>query len=276
MALTALCAAMVALRVVPDRSQFFEYEHVSLSCEQQGNSSGWTIMRNRSVTMEDDCFTSGEKIIEGETSFDASWIDSGVYWCESAAGQRSGAVNITVTSGSVILQSPALPVKEGDDLTLQCSSKIPTNSSSSTLDFIPGFPVNHSADFYKNGLLIGSSSTGNMTIQRVSGSNEGFYKCNISGVGRSPNSWLSVRESGHPGRPSSPAANTQLPVVVCLVLIFLMSAMLIFLWRKYKGKFSRDVPYTDVTITPGVQLNRTTDVDAVPTFYSTLKLPGNV
>uniref|UniRef100_A0A3B3CMV0 Ig-like domain-containing protein n=1 Tax=Oryzias melastigma TaxID=30732 RepID=A0A3B3CMV0_ORYME len=64
--------------------------------------------------------------------------DSGVYWCESRGGGASSmVVNI---SGSVILQSPVLPVMEGHDLTLSCQSKTP--------------PSNPSAAFYKDGSLI--------------------------------------------------------------------------------------------------------------------------
>lgn len=49
------------------------------------------------------------------------------------------------------------------------------------------------SEFYKNELLIGRSSTGNMTIYRVSKCDEGLYKCNISGAGESPDSWMTVR-----------------------------------------------------------------------------------
>eukprot|EP00064_Thunnus_orientalis_P020778 superscaffoldBa00005910_g20926 len=82
------------------------------------------------------------------------------------------------TTGSVILESPALPVMERDDATLHCRNKTTSN-------FI--------ADFFKDGNLIRSSSAGNMTIHSVSKSNEGLYKFNISGAGESPESWLTVR-----------------------------------------------------------------------------------
>ncbi len=72
-----------------------------------------------------------------------------------------------------------VPVMEGNKVTLSCRNK--TTS--------PHLP----ADFYKDGLLMGSSSTGEMTIHSVSKSDEGLYKCNISDVGESPESWLAVR-----------------------------------------------------------------------------------
>ncbi len=83
------------------------------------------------------------------------------------------------SAGSVILESPALPVMEGHNVTLRCTNKKPS------------FKL--TADFYKDGVLIMSSFTGNMTIHSVSKSDEGLYKCSISGAGGSPVSWLNVR-----------------------------------------------------------------------------------
>ena len=82
------------------------------------------------------------------------------------------------SAGPVILESPALPAKEGEDVTLQCRNKTT--------------PSKFTTYFYKNGLLVGSSSTGQMVIHNVSKSDEGRYKCNISGAGESLESWLVV------------------------------------------------------------------------------------
>ncbi len=79
----------------------------------------------------------------------------------------------------MILESPVLPVREGTNVTLRCRKK----TTSSRLP----------ADFYKDGLLMGSSSTREMTIHNVSKSDEGLYKCRISDIGESPESWLAVR-----------------------------------------------------------------------------------
>ncbi|XP_076737188.1 uncharacterized protein LOC143412403 [Maylandia zebra] len=103
-------------------------------------------------------------------------------------------VNLTVTGGSVILQSPVLPVMEGDDVTLLCEEK---NS------------FNLPAAFYKDGSLIGNETTGHMTIQHVSRSDEGLYKCDISGHGESPSSWITVTDRPantilHPSSAPSP------------------------------------------------------------------------
>ncbi|KAG7218667.1 hypothetical protein INR49_019791 [Caranx melampygus] len=91
----------------------------------------------------------------------------------------SDAINITVTGGPVILESPARPVQEGEDATLRCR----TSDSN----------ANSTAGFYKDDLLIGTSSTGNITIRSVSKADEGLYKCDIGGVGESKSSWLTVR-----------------------------------------------------------------------------------
>ncbi|XP_051249544.1 low affinity immunoglobulin gamma Fc region receptor II-b-like isoform X3 [Dicentrarchus labrax] len=167
------------LRVLPNRSQFFHYETVSLSCGQQEE---WRVKRNTSKNINKDCFTSRNGTNESLCFIDDLYpSDSGVYWCESAEGECRDAVNITVTRGSVILESPVLPVMEGDDVTLRCTNRTPSASNLT--------------DFYKDGFLIRSSSTGNMTIHNVSQSDEGLYKCNISGVGESLESWLTVRVS---------------------------------------------------------------------------------
>uniref|UniRef100_A0AAQ6IBZ7 Immunoglobulin domain-containing protein n=1 Tax=Anabas testudineus TaxID=64144 RepID=A0AAQ6IBZ7_ANATE len=106
--------------------------------------------------------------------------DSGKYWCEAkGARTTSDSLNINITDGSVILDSPALQVMEEDNVTLHCGNK----TTSSVLI----------ADFYKDGVNIATGYDGYMTIRNVSKSDEGLYKCNIIGVGESAESWLAVR-----------------------------------------------------------------------------------
>lgn len=78
----------------------------------------------------------------------------------------------------MILESPVVPVTVGEDVTLRCRNK-----KSNLI----------SADFYKDGLHIGRSATGEMTIYSVSKSNKGLYRCNISVTEVSPESELTVR-----------------------------------------------------------------------------------
>lgn len=83
------------------------------------------------------------------------------------------------SAGSVILESPVHPVMEGEVVNLYCRNK--TTSS------------NFTAYFYKDNLLIGTSFEGEVTVQNVSKSHKGFYKCKIHGVGESSESWLAIK-----------------------------------------------------------------------------------
>lgn len=84
-----------SLSVFPSRIQFFRYESVTLICGEHGNSSEWRVVRNTSRHINEECAaTRGKCFID--TVYQS---DSGVYWCESGAGECSNAVNITVTGG---------------------------------------------------------------------------------------------------------------------------------------------------------------------------------
>ncbi|XP_030608825.1 Fc receptor-like protein 5 [Archocentrus centrarchus] len=173
------------LTVSPSSSQFFKGDFVSLSCEEDDSSAGWTLRRNTSTENRTKCDQWGKSANSSCTML-VYPSDSGVYWCESREGAISNMVNLTVSGGSVILQSPVLPVMEGDDVTLLCQTKTT--------------PSNLPAAFYKDGSLIRKQPTGHMTIQHVSRSDEGLYKCDISGHGESPSSWITVT-----GKPTTTA-----------------------------------------------------------------------
>ncbi|XP_039997087.1 low affinity immunoglobulin gamma Fc region receptor II-like isoform X2 [Xiphias gladius] len=234
MELATLCVFVASVRVVPNRSQFFQYETVSLDCGEPGNSSEWRVKRKTSADINKECSIAWGKRNGSQCLIDDLYqSDSGVYWCESGDGECSDAVNITVTGGSVILESPVVPVREGDAVTLRCTSRATSSA-------------NLAADFYKDGLLIGRSSTGDLTLRNVCEADQGFYKCNITGAGESPDSWLAVRAE-QPESVRSSLANILLPVVgACLSLA---SLMLLCLWRSHK------------------------ETDTEPTLYSTIK-PG--
>ncbi|XP_022616876.1 low affinity immunoglobulin gamma Fc region receptor II-like isoform X1 [Seriola dumerili] len=258
MEVIALCTIVAALNIIPDRSQFFQYETVSLSCVEPGtNSSDWRVKRNTSSAKNEECANPWGKKNESHCNFhDIYHSDSGAYWCEFGAGECSDAVNITVTAGTVILESPVHPVQEGDAVTLRC-----TNQTTSS--------TNLTAEFYKDDLLVRSSSTGDMTIHSVRKSDEGFYQCDITGGERSAKSWLAVR-AGRPESFQPPLALILLPVLggICLSLA---SVALLYLWRKRKGKAESDVAYTDVTITQEVPFTRQTEINFQSTVYSKLK-----
>uniref|UniRef100_I3K3F8 Ig-like domain-containing protein n=1 Tax=Oreochromis niloticus TaxID=8128 RepID=I3K3F8_ORENI len=157
----------VFLRVVPNRSQLFEYEAVTFYCE---GVSHYNVVHKLRGKMKS-CSYTNEKTATGSSCSIKNLYpdDSGEFICETEGGEKTG---------SVILESPAVPVMEGEAVTLSCRNKATSS--------------NFTAEFYKDGLPIRNSSTGYMTIGRVSKSDEGLYKCSISGAGESPVSWLTV------------------------------------------------------------------------------------
>ncbi|XP_047242838.1 Fc receptor-like protein 5 isoform X1 [Girardinichthys multiradiatus] len=178
------------LTVSPSRSQFFEGKFVSLSCKEDNSSTVWTLKRNTTKETRTQCGTDwGEAAGSSCRVSHIITLDTGVYWCESREGAASSSINLTVSGGSVILQSPVLPVMEGDDVTLSCQTKTSSN--------LP-------AAFIKDGSLIRTEPAGHMTLHHVTSSDEGLYKCNISGHGESPSSWISV--SGKPTDTAPPTS----------------------------------------------------------------------
>uniref|UniRef100_UPI0037E82D45 low affinity immunoglobulin gamma Fc region receptor III-A-like n=1 Tax=Semicossyphus pulcher TaxID=241346 RepID=UPI0037E82D45 len=160
--------------IEPPRLQFFEYESIFLSCSGFRGPTEWRVIKRIHSN------TTPWENSTGSMTFKPAYISySGEYWCENGEGERSNTLNIIVTAGVVILESPALPVMEGQSISLRCRKKAP--------------PYLLTADFYKDGLLKDTGYKGKMTIHNVSKSNEGLYKCKIIGAGESPESWLAVR-----------------------------------------------------------------------------------
>ncbi|XP_032438852.1 uncharacterized protein LOC116732625 [Xiphophorus hellerii] len=186
------------LTVSPSRSQYFQGKSVSLSCEEENSSAGWTVWRN--TTRRRSKCGDGWGEIKGSVCV-INYIlkkDTGVYWCGSINGSSS-SMNLTV-GGSVILQSPVLPVMEGDDVTLSCRAKNPTH--------------NLPAAFHKDGVFIGNESSGNMILHHVSSSDEGLYKCNIKGHGESPSSRISVKDKPPATSKAPPSASSPLQLLL--------------------------------------------------------------
>ncbi|XP_030287104.1 uncharacterized protein LOC115590008 [Sparus aurata] len=214
------CTHQASLKISPHRSQLFEGESVSLRCEEDDSSDGWTVTRNTTGGTRTQCKDWGEPA--GSVCNISSMMtwDSGVYWCESTGGAASSSINITVvTGGAVILQSPVLPVMEGDDVTLTCTTET----------------SNLSAAFYKDGSFIRTEPTGHMTIHHVSRSDEGLYKCNTSSHGESPPSWISVTgksattTSPSPYSPAAPLDSVWW--IVGAIAFFLVLVVLVLLVR---------------------------------------------
>ncbi|XP_074479418.1 Fc receptor-like protein 5 isoform X2 [Sebastes fasciatus] len=210
-------------QVVPNRQQHFQYETIVFSCEGLEGRTGWRVMRKIKGVVNTCAATwstsTGPCVINDALTA----VDSGEYWCEIGGLQTSNTVNITVTAGSVILESPVLPVMVGDDVTLSCRDE----QASSNL----------TADFFKDGHFMESSSTGEMTIHSVSRSNEGLYKCDISGAGESPESWLTVRVAA-----DGPQLLLLLCIGVAVFLVFLLLLLVGSMQCRRRPTITRDTP----------------------------------
>ncbi|KAI3375479.1 hypothetical protein L3Q82_003805 [Scortum barcoo] len=223
MEVTSLCLILSAtLSLHPDRSQFFRYDRFSLSCAAPRTDSGWTVKRNTSEETSQPCTAFGDP---HESSCNVSNVypsDSGLYWCESEQGECSNVVNITVTAGEVILESPALPVTAGDDVTLRCSTK-KRYDKLSTLDF--------SAAFFRDDVFIGNETAEKMILRSVSKSEEGLYRCEHPRRGRSEQSWLSVRAQPPGVLPTSspPPPLLSLPNLVSIILLFILYTVILII-----------------------------------------------
>ncbi|XP_047242456.1 low affinity immunoglobulin gamma Fc region receptor II-like, partial [Girardinichthys multiradiatus] len=245
-------------------SQFFEGDSVSLSCEEDNISAGWTVRRN--TTRGTQCGDGWGKPAGSSCTISILFIeDTGVYWCESREGAASSSIQLTVSGGSVILQSPVLPVMEGDDVTLSCQTKTSSN--------LP-------AAFIKDGSLIRTEPAGHMTLHHVTSSDEGLYKCNISGHGESPSSWISVSEKSSTSSPTttpsptsaSPPSSQFLPygllsltgvVVVVLLLVLLVKHQVNRKSRGNQEVGEESIIYSDVKISQHEQRRNKPNKDKV-------------
>ncbi|XP_039458609.1 low affinity immunoglobulin gamma Fc region receptor II-like [Oreochromis aureus] len=237
----------VSLRVVPNKSQFFEHESVSFYCEE--SSHGYVLYKKNEEVKQ--CNKTSRKPTASTTgsqcTIDCIYrYDNGEYWCGTAGGKRSNNIYITVTDGSVILEIPAVPVMEGEDVSLRCRNKMLSSSIA--------------ADFYKYGRHIGSSVTGNMTIHRVSKSDEGLYKCKISGGEESSESWLSV---------SLPCLTASTPWIIATILlttlIVIIVVMGLYLFRKDLYRAYGSGPKEDPT---GQNTNNEAELCPNPVYHS--------
>ncbi|XP_023202850.1 uncharacterized protein LOC111611212 isoform X1 [Xiphophorus maculatus] len=226
MALTSLCFILSTLSVTPHRSQFFQYDRITLTCV--ANSSGWTVKRTVSSSADQECqhgwaIPSNSSCIIG----DAYPEDSGEYWCESQRGECSNKVNITITANTVILESPLHPVEEGENVTLRCFYKEDYNDDSTS---------NFSARFYKDNVFIGRKIPGELTLK----AEEGFYKCQHPSKGESQQSWLAVKAKNQPTDfpPTSPPVIFW-PRLICGTVLFIFYSFILILCIHTYRKWAR-------------------------------------
>nr|BBC70852.1 Fc receptor like protein 4 [Paralichthys olivaceus] len=169
------------LSLTSDSREYFQYENIRLKC-QHVDSDDWTVWKYTTDGLKmSQCGESwGSQVTSTCYMKTVKQSDSGVYWCQSKQGHSSNPVNITITSGSVILQSPVLPVAAGDNITLLCKKKTG--------------PSNLPATFNKNGFQIRETPKGHMTIHNFSKQDEGAYECNVSAQEKSQLAWLLIKD----------------------------------------------------------------------------------
>lgn len=83
-----------SLSVSPDRAQHFTTATASLSLSCSGNSSTWMVKRFSLSGYLTHCAPWGS-MTGHACNLTGSQISDGVYWCETATGRFSNAVNIT-------------------------------------------------------------------------------------------------------------------------------------------------------------------------------------
>ncbi|XP_072314803.1 Fc receptor-like protein 5 [Eucyclogobius newberryi] len=167
-------------RVVASRRQFFKYTELTVTCEGFfGGVTKWRVLRENMAEKRVSCNKNSG--IYGACHIAALYPgDSGEYWCESEDKRRSESVRITVTDADVILESPVRPVMVGDNVTLRCLEK---NNKTASTKF----------DFNKDGVVLKTSSSGELTLHNISVSDQGLYKCKTSTSEFSEDNRLQVR-----------------------------------------------------------------------------------
>ncbi|KAK6477907.1 high affinity immunoglobulin gamma Fc receptor I-like [Huso huso] len=172
--------------LTPVLTQIFPGETITLSCEVEGGSADWRFKQYRDGREEAGCSDKyRSRYGDSCTISTALYSHSGEYWCESASGQeRSNAVNLTVSDQWVVLQILPQPVFEGDSLTLRC--RVWSYTATRVV-------------FYKDNEELQSRADTELSVDRVSKSDEGSYKCTAEWWDSSTYSndsaelWVSVR-----------------------------------------------------------------------------------
>ncbi|XP_077391060.1 uncharacterized protein LOC144027426 isoform X2 [Festucalex cinctus] len=186
-----------SMTLTPSTRHMFVGEIFTLHCpDTLTNSSAWVLRQtstSRLIRTADSktgaCFSPGSSVSPGRSRtcvVSAARDHGGLYWCEGAEG-RSNAVHITVSSGPVIMRTPAFSVPHGGSVVLACRYRKGNHTKTT---------------FFRNGVEMstysfpGPGSEIKLMIENVSEAHEGFYKCaSQDGKLESPQSWLSVRSS---------------------------------------------------------------------------------
>ncbi|XP_058874368.1 immunoglobulin superfamily member 1-like [Acipenser ruthenus] len=158
------------LTLEPPFPEIFTGETVTLRCGVEGGSAGWKYLWYKDSEDTPVPQTAGRSITDDSYTITAAAVsDQGQYWCRGQRGdqplysQRSDPVKLNITDQWVILQTPLQPVIEGDCLTLRC--RVRTNYTFTRIVF------------FKDNEEIQSQNNTELSVDRVSKSDEGSYKC---------------------------------------------------------------------------------------------------
>ncbi|XP_061539905.1 high affinity immunoglobulin gamma Fc receptor I-like isoform X1 [Phycodurus eques] len=231
------------LTLTPSARHMFVGETFTLQCpETLTNSSAWVLrqtwtshLMRTADSKTNACSTLGSVVSPGRSStcvVSAARGHSGLYWCEGAEG-RSNAVHITVTSGPVIMRTPAFSVPHGSNVVLACRFRKGNHTRST---------------FFRNGVETSTNSSPGpgaelkLTIENVTDAHEGFYKCaSQDGKLESPQSWLSVRSNLLSADVSAGSSSGSWiwVVVSCVLMILIPLAILLIHHFRYKIFYTR-------------------------------------
>ncbi|XP_035771879.1 uncharacterized protein LOC102794878 [Neolamprologus brichardi] len=180
--LSAPTVSAVSLSVGPNLQQVFRGSLVDLSCVDDGlKADGWTVKRTRGNVPEDCGADAAFGTLPGSYCVVDLSAPNETFWCEDSSGQKSDNVSFSVqsetTEKSVILEIPALPVRTGSNVTLRCRKR--NGATVKAYFHIKGSSVGHKQAYI---------------INNTQQADEGLYWCSTDESGKTPRSFLRVRD----------------------------------------------------------------------------------
>ncbi|XP_062407594.1 Fc receptor-like protein 5 isoform X2 [Sardina pilchardus] len=186
-----------SLVIRPNRTQLFEYESVSLSCEGHGSSTGWRLRWVGQREEGPDCPKSWR--LEAGPTCTTSELhphDSAVYWCASESGEHSNPFKLrsNLRPRAFLRVSPHSWPVEGDSVTLNCEitdtsldwtflwyRAVPIQGSGPITDGSTATDINRNR--YSVELLPDSSrgAGGSYTLSPATLQHTGLYVCRAEG-----------------------------------------------------------------------------------------------
>nr|XP_061790677.1 low affinity immunoglobulin gamma Fc region receptor III-A-like [Nerophis lumbriciformis] len=224
-----------SLTLTPNFRQLFVGETFTLQCpDTLTNSFVWFLRQNSTNhltkfadSMTGACSSLGNPGRSEICVAAAMRAHSGLYWCEGVEG-RSNAVHLTISSGPVIMSTPASTIPQGRSVILACRY----------------WKGNHTkSTFFRNGVKMstcnssGPDTETKLTIENVTVAHEGFYKCaSQDGNLESLQSWLSVRRDLFTVDETAGSSSDSWiwVVVLCILMILIPLTILLIHHFRYK------------------------------------------